>query len=56
MKEDKDDSDEDYLTPSDLEPDDNELVEYLQSNTSFLLAMNSTGALSDSWRWVRFFQ
>ena len=28
---------------------DGELVQYLQSNTSFLLAMSSTGGLTDAW-------
>ena len=42
-------SDDGVCCPSEFEGNDQELTEYLQSNTAFLMAMHNTAACSDTW-------
>jgi len=37
-----------YVMPSEFEDNDEDLVHYLESNTSFLVNMNATGAFTAS--------
>ena len=41
-----DSSSDDHIIPSEFEQNDEDLVEYLKSNTSFLLNMHATGAFT----------
>jgi len=41
-----DSSSDDHIIPSEFEQNDEDLAEYLKSNTSFLLNMHATGAFT----------
>lgn len=49
-----DSSSDGFAAPSEIEQNDEELAEYLQANTSFLVNMNATGAFSEPW--IRFME
>lgn len=40
------DSASEFILPSEFEENDDDLAHYLQSNTSFLMNMNATGAFT----------